>query len=614
MRTIQKHILGLLFYLTVLSLPTFAEDIILRARGSYLAYSYDLNQLYGENVAFHFLTFEVTSRYLIMDIRRQLFCAYGTVSLEDSNGTTQGEEFWFSPIKGQGVLLAFGETVLTKDIGNITEADRSSLIGDIQTVTLAQIQQSMVYFTMPCLELTKSLEVHGYRVSLFIEGTESVGFEKLNLTAGLSGGFAGLSLEKIWYSKAQGLIARLSHSYEKTGRVKSFSRLNYEEHSLAKNYVGLKRQFDLTTALSADFAKNLSLAINGNYNSSNLWNANMILNKKWNEKATAQADFSYNKPVQFKGEAWLGLRSGFNLSKFGAVSVGGKFGSDNQLQANMSYSNVFFKNINVLLSSSFTKLRIIGTDEAAKLWTGNLSVSYSSKVFNLASNYYLNRDLIGQRKLSQPQLTMEFAPFSLYDGLLSARFANIFILNESASVDLKQRTFSNNMMFNLVSTPLFLQKTTSLNLSLSLEQFLEKEKRNFTSAGLIVRVRKELSQGITLEGFYSLQNRRRTKGWLIEGTTSQDLSIVFRLDKSKRLSTWISVSFDPKYSEWRTSFADVTLGIAQAWSFHCLASYDFMFKKINNVDLYLIREAGRFQLRFVWRSLSRQFLIELTPR
>jgi hypothetical protein len=64
----------------------------------------------------------------------------------------------------------------------------------------------------------------------------------------------------------------------------------------------------------------------------------------------------------------------------------------------------------------------------------------------------------------------------------------------------------------------------------------------------------------------------------------------------------------------RQSFADISIDIIRNWRLHSLINYDFLLKKINNVDLYLIRDAGRFQLRFIWQSLSKQFLVELVPR
>jgi hypothetical protein len=90
--------------------------------------------------------------------------------------------------------------------------------------------------------------------------------------------------------------------------------------------------------------------------------------------------------------------------------------------------------------------------------------------------------------------------------------------------------------------------------------------------------------------------------------------MILKANPNRNLNGWVSFSYDPKNSEWRQSFMDLSVGIVKNWRFHSLFNYDFLLNKINNVDLYLVREAGRFQIRFVWRSISKQFLIELNPR
>jgi len=607
-------LLRLFFSLTLLSTAVFAEKPLLSLKGSYFAYSYDLNQLYGENVEFEFLGYRVSGRYMIINIVSKSFCVYGQVVLAGDMERTAGDEFWFFPEESTGVLLTYDASILAKSFGKAGETTPSALVRDIHDVSLPKIQKSMFYLTAKAIEITNSFEVYGYQVRLFVEGIESVGFRKINLTSGLSRRFAGITVDKIWFNRTQGLITSLSHSYDKENRFNTHSRVYYEEHTLLKNYAGLKRQLDIMTTLSTNFENNLNLAVNGNYNSSNLWNMNTILSKKWNERSSTRIDLTYNKPVQYKGEAWLGLQTSYAMKKMGEIAVGLRYGSGDQLLGSISYSNTFLKRVNVLMTSSYSKLSIVGSRESAKIWSSNISASFTSRIFNLSTDYFLNRDLLGHQKLSQPRLTLSFNQIDFYEGLMTFRLMNISIMNESLSSGSRQRSFSNNLTFNLGVKPVFIQKTMNLKFGFSLEQFLEMSKRNFTSGGVIVNAVKEFGKEVTLEGFYSVQSRRKTQGWFIEGTTSQDLSLVFRVSKTTGLSGWMSLSYDPKRNEWRTSFAELSLRFSQAWRFHTLACYDFLFKRINNVDVFLVREAGRFQLRFVWRSLSKQFVIELTPK
>jgi hypothetical protein len=607
-------LLGLCFSLLFFPPAAFAEKPLLKLKGSYFAYSYDLNQVYGENVEFEFLGYRVSGRTVMINIASRSFCLYGQVVMASDQERVAGDEFWFSPKEPAGVLLTYGDTVLAKEYGKAGDTPLSSLIKDLNDVGLPRIQKSMIYLTAKAIDITASYEVYGYQVRLFVEGVESLGFKKLNLTSGLRRQYAGVTVNKIWFNRAQGLIVSLSHSYDKPNRLSAHSQVYYEEHTLAKNYVGLNRQFDVMTNLNANFAKNLNLAVNGNYNSSNLWNMNAVLNKKWGDAASTRIDLAYNKPVNYKGEGWLGFQTGFRMKKMGEIQVGGKYGSGDQLLGSISYSNIFLKSISLLLTSTYSKLGIFGAGEKSEIWSGNITASFSSKIFNLATDYFMNRDLVGHQNLSQPRLTLSFNQFDFYGGLLSFRLMNIFIFNESRSPDSRQRSFSNNLSLSLGAKPISIQKTLTLNLNLSLEQFLEMSRRNFTSGGVIITAVKKLGRSVTLEGFYSVQSRRKTQGWFVEGTTSQDLSMVFRVNRPTGPSGWLSVSYDPKRNEWRTLFAELSIRFSQVWQFHSLACYDFFFDKINNVDLFLTRDAGRFQLRFVWRSLSRQFVVELTPK
>lgn len=615
MKGIIREIL-IISFIGIFSGPAFsAQKPLLRLTGSYFAYSYDLNHLYGEDVAFDFLEYQVSARYLKISLSSRSICAFGEVTLSDGQGILRGDELFFSVEDRAGVLLTFGETVTSQEIGEKSSRDfLTSIAKDIERISLAVIQKSLIYFTAGKVDISQDYEATGYGVTMFLEGIESVSFAKLNMTSGFSREIAGISIEKIWFNKTQGLITRLSHSYEKKDRFNLFSHMTYEERSILKDYTGPKRQIDLMTSLSARFGKDFTLMWNGNYNSSNLWNMNALVTKKWSGEASSQVSFAYNKPIFYRGEAWLGLQSSFQGKRFGGITAGGKFGKDGQFLGDLSYSNALLKKIRLNLMSSYSSLRPVGGGEASKIWTSNISATYVSSVFNLSTDYFLNRDLVGHQSLSQPRLQLSFAPQSIYDDILTFNAVNMLIFNESISLESKQRSYSNNLIFSMMTAPIFITDKLRLNINFSLEQLMEKSRRNFVSSGIIFNVRQEFSEGIYLEGYYSAQSRRRTQGWMVEGTTSQDLSLMFRVDRSSRLSAWFSVSYDPKYQEFRNSFGELSCRLFGAWGFHALGTYDFRFMKINNVDLYIVRKAGRFQLRFVWRSLSRQFLVELMPR
>ncbi len=123
MKSADGVLLRLFFSLTLLSPAVFAEKPLLRLKGSYFAYSYDLNQLYGENVEFEFLGYRVSSRYLIINIVNKSFCVYGQVVLAGDTERTAGDEFWFSPEESTGVLLTYEASILAKNFGKAGRND-----------------------------------------------------------------------------------------------------------------------------------------------------------------------------------------------------------------------------------------------------------------------------------------------------------------------------------------------------------------------------------------------------------------------------------------------------------------------------------------------------------
>jgi hypothetical protein len=594
------------------------DKILIEFTGAYIAYSYDFNQIYGEGVSFQILSYDVTCDHLKADIGSRLFYAYGSVVLTKEGERFEGDEFFFNPEEKRGTLINYSDKVGAtkfKPEEEEEEEEETALPSDVlESLTLSTIQSSLFYFTCEMAQITEDYEVLGERVVLHLEGLESVGFKKFKLSSGLKQRGSGFSMDKIWFTKSQGIIVRGSYLFRTPDKVNSLTQMNYEERSVLKDYSGPDRQIDVLNSTSVVFDKDTKASFIGNYNSSNLWNASFVLSRTWSEVVTTNFDISYNKPINFKGEAWFGFTSTISGGRWGDLALAGRYEVQDQVLGSLAYGNTFLERFTLLLNSTYSKIKIVGSDSFSEILTGGVSLSYDSRIFNLSTDYYLNHDLFGSQLLSQPQLRLGINPFSFYGGILVASLTNIFIYSDITAGDEHQDTYSNNMIFSLSTQPMYVAPSFSLNMRVAVEQFLEKEDRNFTSGGFIGNAIFEISRGFFLEGLYNFQSRRRSRDWLIEGTTSQDLSAVFRANPSDKLNSWISVSYDPKNRQWTQSFADVSFEVFRKWKFHTLINYDFILNKLNNIDLFLVREAGRVQLRFVWRSLSKQFSVELMPR
>jgi len=596
-----------------LSAGSETEERLLRLEGEFLAYSYDFNQIFGRAVLFDWEGYRVSCIRLKIDIPSRKFYAYGRVRLVRDGEEIVGDELVFDPAQGIGTLVAYGEKIEQQPVGRPGAEPSPLPMPAMEDLTLSRIQSSLLHCTCREIEITESYEVVGFRVTFYVEGLPSLSFTRFKLSDGIQPDQNGLSLDKVWYTKSQGLIGNASYRYREEDLIDSTTSLHYEERSLLKDFRGAARQLNLMHATSLIFNPTTTLGFNGNYNSSRLWNANFWVNKKWSEVVSTNFDFALNKPVNFPGEAWFGGQAMVNGGRIGELSLAGRSDLQQQFVGSLAYGASVIRNLNVLLNSTYSRVQVSGSDEYSEILAGTLSLMHDSRVFNFAADYYLNYDLLGSDRLSQPQLRLGINPLTFYEGLLSFSLNNILIYNISESSGDREQTYSNNTVFSLGTQSIDFPYGFSLDFRLSAEQFVEKKGRHFTSGGLVLNLRKSLFQGVVLETFYSAQSRRRTQNWLIEGTTSQDLSLILRASPKSWLDGWISVSYDPKARRWQQSFADLSVALFRSWRFHSLLNYDFLLNKMSNVDLYLIRDAGRFQLRLVWRSLSKQFLVELVP-
>lgn len=589
-----------------------AQKTVLTVEGEYIAYSYDHNQIYGENVRFAFSGYAVVSRFIKIDLGTRIFYAYGSVTLTKAGETLSGQELFFNPLDGRGTLFRYEDTIEKTALGEAEGAEATPAAAP-PDVLLEKLRKSFIYFTCRKAEVDEDMHAVGFGVTMHLEGLESFGFKKFKMSEGFRQRRKGFALDKIWFTRSQGVIARGSYLYERKNKINSLTQISYEERSILKEFVGPERQMDVMTSTSYTPSEKMNFSLTGNYNTTNLWNANFMLNRRWG-KLNTSFDVAYNKPINFEGETWFGVQTTFDGGKYGNLSAAGRYELNDQVMGNFSYGNTFFQHMTLMLNSTYSRIKITGSPDYSEILSGGLSLGYGAKMFNLSTDYYLNYDLFGSQLLSQPQLRLAVNPFHLYGGILTLSLSNIFIYNHLQRDEGKEYTYSNNTALSLATQPLFIRKSLHVNVTLSAEQFLEKENRNFTSGGVIVNASQRLMKGFFLEGFYSAQSRRKSEGWLIEGTTSQDLSLMLRVNPNTKINSWVSASYDPKNREWRQAFADLSVEVIKNWKFHSQLNYDFLLKQMNNVDLYLVREAGRFQIRFIWRSLSKQFLVELTPQ
>ncbi len=154
-----------------------------------------------------------------------------------------------------------------------------------------------------------------------------------------------------------------------------------------------------------------------------------------------------------------------------------------------------------------------------------------------------------------------------------------------------------------------------LYISGKVEQFFDSDPmENFTTAGIVLRGVHNLSENISMELLYNFHTRRETRQWLIAGTSTGDVSAVLRfMPPDGKLNLWGSVSYDTERGNYTTGFVNLRYNLIKYWSIQSYMNYDFEFNNLN-YSVFLERNAGRILLRASYRSLSKQFQLEIIPR
>ncbi|MDD8026833.1 MAG: hypothetical protein PHI34_09980 [Acidobacteriota bacterium] len=608
------------FWLLVPLLLAAGEPPLARIQGLSLAYSHDLNQIIGQNVSLDWLGWTVTAETVKIDVASRAGAAMGRVVLHKGEARLEADEFLFDLAKEAGILVRYGDDLETSpfpparaiaDAGAEARTRRAVL----ESVTWAKMRASLFYASARAMDILPTFEVYGDDVLVYVEGLEAVGFKRLKLSLGDKPRTNGLTLDKIWYSRNQGLFGDASLILGRDKKLHSRTQLHYEEHTVLSDYSGLPRQYDLETSTVWSASPKLDLGWEGNYSSTSLGNARIFaLTKSRDAKRSVLFDLTYQKPLQSADETWLGVQTDLKSEAWGNLTFHGRQELHDQTLADLSYAKAFGKSVRFGLNARYSHLRLGGRGATtSRILTGNVQLAYESDGYQAAAEYHLNDDLLGDRRLTQPRFRLAVKPFAFYGGLLTASLSNSLVfqtLNDAGKVT---PSYNDNTVFSLAAAPVTVRPGLTFRTSFTAEQFTEKEKRNFTSGGLVLNVVQEFVPGVTLEVFYSAQSRRRTKGWLIEGTTSQDLTAAFRVRTGGRIDGWMTISYDPKHADWKRGMADLAVGLIKDWRVQTLLNYDFYTKKMASVDLSLIRRAGRFDVKFLWRSLSKQFLIELVP-
>ena len=490
--------------------------------------------------------------------------------------------------------------------------------GELISVGWEELKRSFVYFLNEKVVITKDFGVYGHRTTVFIEGIQSISIRKFRLDKGIQGKSGKiLRLNKIWYYSSQGLVANASLNWEKKlkkGAWKNSTSLELQYDPFGTPDAAPRGRTYFSSLHSLQLGGERMIDLKLNSVSSNMWNASLGFTLPLGKKLKTEWWADYRKPHRSSEELWLRLHSSLAVAGKGNVILNLGYEKRNQNTVDMSYDQPLLRNIRLLMRHSQSRL-LFGTDQFNRLTHSSMSLFYSTKVFSLMSEYSLNRDLFHHQSQASPQVRLNLNPFTLYNGILKTNFSSQIVVNRLSMAGRRDDLYRANLAMSVDSETIQLSRGAQIWLSMAIEQYIDRDPlSNFTSAGYRIRGKQDLFGAADLELQYDYQSRRQTRSWLIRGTHSQDVNAVLRLKErmESRINGGLALSFDSKTGRFSTGYFDGMIALSQNWKFQIQMNYDFQFRNFN-YDFFLNRKAGRFTVRASYRSLSRQFSLELLP-
>lgn len=605
--------------------PCLGAKDLLEIKGDYLLYSFDFNYIYGMgNIVVKAKDFSVTAAAIEVDM------ASRSARLSRGCRVQLGKESHAADlldINLENLCLKFTAfkdtieswTVATQKKGT-AKAAAPAVDAPPRPMTFRDyeaLKKSLVYFLNGRIVITGSYRLYGYQSIVFIEGIQSLAFKKFKLDKGLNEPTDnGFGIDKIWFYPSQGLVVNshlLMEKPVKHGMFKSMSGLDLKYDIFGDEVVGSRLTANFNSQNALPLSPSSTLNLNVSYLSDNMLSASLNFKKQWTPSFRCELLADYSQTAAKKEELWLRLRSDLNAKVLGHVAANLSYELGKQYLLELSWQNQALKHFVVSAQHSSSKL-LYDPQQYNRLSNSGFSLSYSNTLFNLVADYSFHKDLLLDQSQASPQLRLNVSPFRLYNGLLQVNLFSSFIINQLNNRGVRNEFSKANMGLSLQSEPMRLGRGPEVSFSLAGEQLLDQDpENNFTSLGCIVRCSQSLTGFADFNFLYNYQTRRKTEKWFIQGTTSQDWSAVLKLkEKANRIQGWVSLSYDTKAGHFTSGLLDASLAIIKNWHIQTQLNYDFVFKNFS-YDLYLIRRAGRIMIRGSYRSLSKQFLLEVLP-
>ncbi len=594
---------------------------LLEIKGDYLLYSYDFNYIYGQgNIRIKCNEWTIQAEAVEIDVSGRVAVASRNCLLEAGRQKYAADVLEIDLESLSLRCTRFRERIFSwtlpgqkKAAAGINAAAKKIVSRDPEA-----LKKSLVYFLNRRIVITGIYRVFGYETTAFIEGVQSLSFKKFKLDQGSdSAEVQGAYLDKIWYYASQGLVVNSHLLLEKpvrNGTARTYNMLDIKYDILGRIDVGPAFKVNFNSLNSLNLGRKSEASLNVNFLTDNLFNTRLGFKTKWTPWLASEWAAEYSRTPAKKEELWLRLGSSLQSRVLGNLALNLSYEKEKQYVAEVSLQNQVLKNINFSLQHSRSRL-LYAADAYNRLLSSSFSLAYTHRLFNLAADYSFHKDLLLNQSQGTPRFTLNVSPIRLYHNLLQVNLNSTFMVSQLNLAGKRDNQSRANLALSLQSEKIQLGRGPVFDFSLAAEQLLDEDPLNkFTSLGYVFKCSQNIGGFAGLDFLYNYHTRRRTEKWLIQGSSSQDWSAIMRLKESpRRVNGWVSLSYDTKTGNFTSSYLDCIVTLVKNWEFQTQMNYDFLFKQFH-YDFYLIRRAGRIMVRASYRSLSRQFMLEVLPQ
>ncbi len=596
-------------------LPAHSKlKLIGKGKGNFLSYSYDKNMLYGEKVELQLWDWIFKGERIFVDFDRNVLAIMGDVEVEREGKRVRGDELRFSILLKKFYVINYREIVEKKYFDeNFNEELVSEVSFEMREIDASIISNSFLYYTFSSMEILENLRIIGYEVTSHLEGIPSIPLGKFVVKKGTINIGSGVRVGKVWYSNSQGAVMDVSAVIKRKGNDLSTTFLTYEEKSFIKDSEK-NRVFRLRNTNRLPLGKNWEGSLTANFDSLSSWNTNLTFSRITPNSSSFLSLYHFKSFSNIPSETWLKAETMLNFLKFGNINFSLGYEEKGQFLSSLSYSKKIYKSIIFSSSTSYNFIKKRGEFEGSNLFSGNFALKFTPHFFSLSSNYSLNRDLISGNTLTVPSLNFELSPIFLYFKLIQINISNSFYYNIWKETGLKRTDYTDNLVFNLSTNLNTIPLLRNLSFNYRLEHLWRGKGEEFLTSGASFHLQKFfLKNSLNLSLIYNFHTRRRTKGWFIEGSNFESISLFLHIKPTQPFNINVSVNGDPKRGL-VNSFSNLNYSLGRSWFLEVNGNYNFLIEKLENMEAYLIKDTEKFSIRIGWRLLGKQLFVDLLPK